>query len=154
MKDAAAVRLPPPLLYVAAVATGVLLDAFAVPFDLGLALPWRIALASAAAAAALVLIVPAFRSFRRIGQDPKPWTATPELVTTGIYRFTRNPMYVALTLVLVSLAAALNNGWLLALVPVTLWIVYRTAIRHEEAYLAAKFGDAYADYKRAVRRWV
>jgi protein-S-isoprenylcysteine O-methyltransferase Ste14 len=153
MNDAARVRLPPPLLYLAAIVAGVLLD-LAVPFGLGLATVWRVALAAAAFAAALFLITSSFRSFRRTGQDPKPWTVTPELVTTGVYRFTRNPMYIALTLVLATLAAALDNGWLLALVPVTLWVVYATAIRHEEAYLEAKFGAAYADYRSSVRRWL
>ena len=52
------------------------------------------------------------------------------------------------------LALALANGWLLALIPAALAVVYRTAVRHEEAYLEQKFGESYRAYKRSVRRWL
>ena len=92
--------------------------------------------------------------FRRTGQDPKPWAPTPEIVATGIYRFTRNPMYVGMALVLLALGLAFANAWIVALVPTTLAVVYWTAVRHEEAYLERKFGAAYARYKAATRRWL
>jgi protein-S-isoprenylcysteine O-methyltransferase Ste14 len=53
-----------------------------------------------------------------------------------------------------SVGIALDNGWTLAFLPVVLGIVYVIAIRHEESYLEAKFGEAYRTYKRSVRRWI
>jgi protein-S-isoprenylcysteine O-methyltransferase Ste14 len=94
------------------------------------------------------------RLFMKTGQDPTPWKPTTEIISTGIYRFTRNPMYVGLALVQTGLAVAMANLWLVALLPVVLAVVYATAIRHEEAYLERKFGEAYLDYKRSVRRWI
>ena len=49
--------------------------------------------------AGAALMMGAFGLFRRTGQDPKPWESTPEIISTGIYRFTRNPMYVGLALI-------------------------------------------------------
>jgi len=92
--------------------------------------------------------------FHGSGQDPAPWKSTPEILSKGIYRFSRNPMYVGMALIQTAIALAKANGWMLALVPATLFFIYLTAVRHEEAYLEGKFGDAYIEYKRSVRRWL
>jgi protein-S-isoprenylcysteine O-methyltransferase Ste14 len=96
----------------------------------------------------------ALHHFRRTGQDPKPWESTPEIISTGIYRFTRNPMYVGMALMQIGIGIGLGNGWIIALVPPVLVVIYMIAIRHEEAYLERKFGDTYARYKASVRRWL
>ena len=152
--DAAHVRIPPPLVYLAALVAGVLLDRLVAPFDLGLPRAARIAITSVTGGLGLLLMAGAFVRFVRTGQNPKPWTATPEIITRGVYRFTRNPMYAALTLALVACAAGLANGWILMLVPVVVGIIHVTAIRPEEAYLEDKFGEPYLVYKRSVRRWL
>ena len=87
-------------------------------------------------------------------QDPKPWATTPEIISSGIYRFTRNPMYVGMALVQIAIGIGLANWWVILAVPVSLVLVYLTAIRQEEAYLERKFGSAYTDYKMSVRRWL
>jgi protein-S-isoprenylcysteine O-methyltransferase Ste14 len=153
-RDGAAVRIPPPLVYLGVVLVGVLLNAFVLPWRLGLAPGWRIAGTAAAVAAGLFAMGAALRLFRSTGQDPKPWEPTPVILATGIYRRTRNPMYVGMALLQIGIGVGLANGWILALVPVVLWLVYRTAIRHEEAYLERKFGETYTSYKRSVRRWL
>jgi protein-S-isoprenylcysteine O-methyltransferase Ste14 len=153
-EDAAAVGCPPPLVYLAGIASGVLLHAFGVPFDLALPLPARILATAMTAGLGILLMVAAVLSFRRTSQDPRPWKVTPEIISTGVYRFTRNPMYVALALLQASLAIGLANGWILVFVPLALRIVYVTAIRPEESYLDTKFGQAYVAYKQSVRRWI
>ncbi len=153
-EDAAAVRFPPPLVYLAGVASGALLHAFVAPLDIALPLPMRIATTAFAVGLGILLMATSAGLFRRTGQHPKPWRVTPEIISTGVYRFTRNPMYVALALAQAGIAIGLANGWILVLVPVVLWVVYITAVRHEETYLEAKFGQTYLDYKRSVRRWV
>lgn len=153
-KDGAAVRIPPPLVYLGGVIVGVLGHAFVLPLPIELSTPWRIALTLAAAAPAVVLLAGAIGLFRRTGQDPKPWEPTPAIISTGVYRFTRNPMYVGLACLQLAIGFGLANGWIILLVPVVLAIVHVTAIRHEEAYLERKFQDEYARYKTSVRRWI
>jgi protein-S-isoprenylcysteine O-methyltransferase Ste14 len=152
--DGAAVRIPPPLVYLAAVGVGAALHAWLLPLRLGLGTGPRIAVAGLAAGVGIALMAGAFGHFRRTGQDPKPWLATPEIISGGVYRYTRNPMYVSMALLQVAIGVGLANGWILLLVPVVGVVVQRTAIRHEEAYLERKFGDAYTAYKQSVRRWI
>jgi protein-S-isoprenylcysteine O-methyltransferase Ste14 len=153
-KDGAAVRIPPPLVYLGAVIAGVLMHVFVVPLPIGLPLVSRIVVATAAAVSSLVFMGLAIQLFRRTDQDPKPWATTPEIISTGVYRVTRNPMYVGMALLQIAIGVGLANWWLIIAVPVVLVVVYFTAIRHEEAYLERKFGRAYSDYKESVRRWL
>lgn len=152
--DGAAVRLPPPLAYLAGLIAGVLLHAFVVPLSLPLALGVRVVAALALSGLGIALMAGAIGLFQRTGQDPKPWKATPEIISSGVYRYTRNPMYVSMALLQAALGVGLANGWILLLVPVVLVVVWASAVRHEEAYLERKFGDAYLAYKRSVRRWL
>ena len=152
--DAAHVWLAPPLVYVATVAAGLLLQRFVYPLELALARDTRIGIAMLVGVAGLLLVSSALRAFRRTGQDVKPWKTTPEFIGTGVYRWSRNPMYSGLALAQVGLAFVLANGWILAFVPVVLAVIHMTAIRHEEAYLEEKFGDSYRAYKSSVRRWL
>ena len=76
------------------------------------------------------------------------------LVTTGPYRFTRNPMYLSLTLLQLGIALIMGSAWvILALIPVTV-IMNEGVIEREEAYMTDHFGQRYLDYKTAVRRWL
>ena len=152
--DAAPVRFPPPFVYLIAVIVGALSHAYVFPLRWDLGLGARVTVATAIATLGTVFMIGAIGLFRRTGQDPKPWKTTPEIISTGIYRYTRNPMYVGMALFQIAIGIGFANGWILALVPLVLWIVYVTAIRHEEAYLEAKFGQAYIVYKQSVRRWV
>ncbi len=63
-------------------------------------------------------------------------------------------MYVAMALIQVGLGIAMANPWVIALLPPVLATIHVTAILREEAYLERKFGEAYLDYKRSVRRWI
>jgi protein-S-isoprenylcysteine O-methyltransferase Ste14 len=100
------------------------------------------------------LLVAAGRLFQQTGQDPKPWESSPEIIASGIYRYTRNPMYLGMGVIQAALGVLLANVWVVALVPLSWAIIYVIAIRHEEAYLAGKFGQTYLDYKASVRRWL
>jgi protein-S-isoprenylcysteine O-methyltransferase Ste14 len=152
--DAAAVRFPPPLVYLIAVIGGALLEYLLLPLPLVLSLPLRVALSGLAALAGFALIRGAIGHFRRTGQDPIPWKSTPEIISTGIYRFTRNPMYLGMASIQLCIGIAFGSGWIVALVPVSLLVVYAIAVRHEETYLEQKFGEVYTRYKASVRRWL
>ena len=151
--DAAAVRIPPPLVFVAGVLLGAAIGAIA-PLRIDLPLGVRVAAAAALGGAGLALGGAAFGRMRSTGQNPAPWTTTPEIIGAGVYRFTRNPMYVGMALLQAAIGVATANAWMLLLVPVSMVVVWATAVRHEEAYLERKFGETYVAYKRRVRRWI
>ena len=94
-------------------------------------------------------------SFRRADTTILPaGRPTTTIVDSGPYRFTRNPMYVAMTLAYIGLSLILNNVWGFLFLPVVLAVVDRAVIRREERYLAAKFGTPYREYCARVRRWL
>ncbi len=152
-QDGAAVRFPPPFVPLIALAAGVALH-LAWPLALPVGGLLRFGLGVLLVLAGLGAMSAAMGLFREIGQDPKPWVSTPAVITTGIYGFTRNPMYLGMGLLQAGLGVLLANGWVLLLVPATCFVIARIAIRHEEAYLEGKFGSEYTDYKARVRRWI
>jgi protein-S-isoprenylcysteine O-methyltransferase Ste14 len=152
-KDGAAVRIPPPIVYILAIVAGTGLQELIWPLPLALARGPRVALALLVTLLGVALVAGALKLFRATDQDPKPWLATPEIVRAGVYRFTRNPMYVGFALLQSAIGIGLGNVWILLLVPLSCVVVQITAIRHEEEYLERKFGDTYLAYKRSVRQW-
>jgi protein-S-isoprenylcysteine O-methyltransferase Ste14 len=92
--------------------------------------------------------------FSRAGTDVRPWKPSRSIVTEGVYRLTRNPMYLGLTLAYLGLAGAFSSVAALAILPLLLAYIQIAVIAREERYLAAKFGDAYRDYTSRVRRWI
>jgi protein-S-isoprenylcysteine O-methyltransferase Ste14 len=94
-----------------------------------------------------------FRSARTSVNPMKPEIAS-SLVTSGVYRFTRNPMYLGLCLLLVAWALFLSSLW--AFGGPLLFILYmnRFQIAREETALSAIFGEEFANYKAKVRRWI
>ena len=155
-EDGASVRIPPPLVGVLTILLGYALGRFFTVFpEFGFPAPERYWIGGTIAVlAGLVFGVWPITRFRKIDQDPTPWSPTPEIVIDGPYRITRNPMYLMMLLVCIGFAIILAEVWILILTPVCGVTIYLTAIRHEEAYLKTKFGDAYLDYMKKVRRWI
>lgn len=79
---------------------------------------------------------------------------TNKLVTTGMYRYSRNPMYLGMCIILTGLALWLGNFAAFLMVVVYVWFVTRLQIMPEEEILTAKFGKEYTDYIARVRRWI
>jgi len=155
-RDAAAVRVFPPGIPLAAILVGVALE-HVWPISPGAALsaPTRYGLGGAIVAGAVLgLGLPAVRLFRRGGQSENPWKPTSHIEARGPYRWTRNPMYLQMVLVCLGVSLLLANVWLLLLTPLVGWALQRFAIVPEEAYLERKFGETYLAYKRRVRRWI
>jgi protein-S-isoprenylcysteine O-methyltransferase Ste14 len=119
-------------------------------------LPYRQALALFFAIAGTIVAVLGVASFRRAGTTVNPVTpqAASALVSTGIYRFSRNPMYLGFLLMLLGWAALLANA--LALILVAGFVAYmnRFQITPEERALSALFGAEFAAYAQRVRRWI
>ena len=99
---------------------------------------------------------PAIRAFVRAKTtiDPVRIDRASAIVSTGVYAITRNPMYVAMTSLLLSWAAYLAVPWTLLGPLFFVWFITQFQILPEERAMAAKFGAAYLEYKGSVRRWV
>jgi len=129
--------------------------AVAEPLGMPALLPWSWRLAGLAPMGlGLLLGAAGLLVFHHRGTSHDPHAQPTALVTGGPYRFTRNPMYLGVTLVLLGVAL-LRAAWPYALVPPLFLLAVRAAfVPREEARLEAAFGEAYAAYKQRVRRWI
>lgn len=101
----------------------------------------------------MVIGLPAVRGMFAARTSPNPSRPTTALVLSGPYRFTRNPMYLGLTLMYAGLAIFFRLTWGLALLPLVVWLITIWVIVPEETYLEHKFGAQYLSYKSRVSRW-
>jgi protein-S-isoprenylcysteine O-methyltransferase Ste14 len=145
------VRFPPPLVYLAAVLIGAAID-WVIPIRV---LPASLIGWLGGALVLLALTLTGLGSLERIKAKTTFRTDRPvsALITTGPYRYSRNPLYLALSILQLGVGIWLNNVWVVVLlVPVIAWIRWRV-IAPEERYLIGKFGQVYLDYQTQVRRW-
>jgi protein-S-isoprenylcysteine O-methyltransferase Ste14 len=121
-----------------------------------IALPWRSTFASIVGAVGLAIFLAGVLAFRRAKTTVNPLTpeAATAMVCSGIYRFTRNPMYLGFLLLLAGWAIYLSNLLALAFLPLFVWYLNRFQIRPEERVLCDKFPNAFAAYMCSVRRWL
>lgn len=142
------VFLPPPLIFAGPLAAGLMIDSSA----------FRVApvaiVGAVTAAGGLALIAVALGLFRIRRTRPEPWQPASSLVVGGLYRFTRNPMYLGMALLSLGVALAFASlpGALLS--AATLGIIDRFVVPREEAYLTRRFGQDYIAYTARVRRWL
>lgn len=101
----------------------------------------------------LIIVMPA-TAFARADTTIKPFQDSSKLVVSGLYRYTRNPMYVGMVIILLGIAVLLGDLSPF-LMPILFVPVLNTrVIRHEEQMLEERFGDEYRDLKKTVRRWI
>ena len=153
-KDGAYVRFPPPLVFLGAVIAGAIVQRTTTPLSLSVAAGIRVAAGALILACGIGLVLSARLLFTRTGQSPIPWKPTPELILRGPYRFTRNPMYVGVTLFVVGLGLMLNDLWMSLFAAPALLAVHFIAVLPEERYLAEKFGASYGSFLATVRRYL
>jgi protein-S-isoprenylcysteine O-methyltransferase Ste14 len=111
--------------------------------------------------AGAIIIVPGFLigvsgiiEMRRAHTSPDPREPTTALVKKGVFRYTRNPLYLSMFVFFVGIAVFLDVLWLILLFPLLFFIVERGTVKPEELYLEQKFGETYLQYKKRVRRWI
>ena len=156
MSDTAAtaqVIIRPPLAWALAVIAAFALDwLMPLPFvPAAVPAPW---LGGAVFVVALALFAWAIATITRAGSNVPTNRPTTAIVDAGPYRFTRNPIYLGMTLGLVGLAFAFDSLWLLAMLVPFLVVIRYGVVAREEAYLERKFGDVYRGYRSRVRRWL
>jgi protein-S-isoprenylcysteine O-methyltransferase Ste14 len=117
---------------------------------------WRLAAALLLLAAGLVVAIAGVLEFRRARTTVNPMKpeATASMVCSGIYRHTRNPMYLGMVLVLAAWAVWLASLIAFAVLPAFVLYLNRWQIEPEERVLAGRFAGEFAAYRRSVRRWL
>jgi protein-S-isoprenylcysteine O-methyltransferase Ste14 len=101
-----------------------------------------------------LLGIGAFWEFRKAGTTLDPHGSSKQIVTSGIYRFSRNPIYLGFLLMVIGLPLTSGSYWGIVLAPFYVMLMDRLVIQHEEAYLEKKFGQTYTSYMSRVRRWL
>ncbi|NLS20720.1 isoprenylcysteine carboxylmethyltransferase family protein [Rhizobium sp. P40RR-XXII] len=151
--DSVGVRFPPPFVYSGALLLGLVAERFVTLRSFGI--DWRLLVATGALlfVAGAAMMLAAAGLFRQLGINAPPSRPTTQIATTGPYRWSRNPMYLAMALIYAGLAISLDGPIALAMLPLVLITIQTQVIAREERYLEAKFGEEYRSYKARVRRW-
>jgi protein-S-isoprenylcysteine O-methyltransferase Ste14 len=152
--DSPKVIIFPPLIPLSVLVVGVALDFF-IPLSLLTRVLFlgRAVVGAIAFVAGIAMVIGANRLFQRIGTNTRPSQPTLALATTGMFTWTRNPMYVGGSLALLGIAIGFALDWVILLLLVSLPLVHYGIILREERYLERKFGDEYRRYKAKVRRY-
>ncbi len=146
------IRVKPPLVYAVSLFIGLaieqLLPRVSIPWT------WRAGPAVVLIPLAGLLIAPTVMRFRKADTPFDVRKAATTLITDGPYRYSRNPGYLALTLLYLGLGVLFSSAWVCVLVVPTLLIMNVAVVRKEEQHLESQFGEEYLRYKTAVRRWL
>ena len=150
--DSAAIKFPPPLVFVIGLLLGIVASFF-VPTPY-ISFPGSVGVGWALLALGLLFAIAAARTLRRAGTNVRPGKPSTRLVVAGPYRFSRNPIYVAASLAYLGIAVLFHSLWAMLVLPIVLLVLLRNVIRPEEVYLECRFGADYVHYKNMVRRWL
>lgn len=153
-KDTAAIRIPPPLFFFVCLGFGLLLE-YTFPIRL-ISLPLMLRVI---VGCIFILISGYFAlsAFVVLSKNKTPFGTgkpTVKIATNGPFRFSRNPLYLLLLLLLFGIAVLASSLWLFITIPILFALFLFNAVKPEERYLSQKFGAEYLDYKAKVRRWI
>jgi len=153
-KDRAAVKIPPPLIFFACLGGGVFLE-YLFPFRVvSCAGKFRIVFGYFLIVVSALIAIGAFKALTNNKTPFNPAKPTVRIVREGPFRFSRNPLYLALLFLLSGIAVLLCSIWLVFALIILFILLKYLAVRPEEKYLAEKFGEDYLDYCASVRRWI
>jgi len=142
----------PPLVYLGSIVLGLLLH-YAWPLPL-VGHPVAAPIGVGVVVLAVALFIAAVRTFRAAGTPVPGNRPTLAIVRAGPYRFSRNPIYLAFSVLQAGIALSVDSLWLLITLAPALALMSFLVIPREERYLEARFPDAYLPYKSSVRRWL
>ncbi|MBC8442506.1 MAG: isoprenylcysteine carboxylmethyltransferase family protein [Deltaproteobacteria bacterium] len=152
-KDSAGIRIPPPLYFFACLGFGLLLEYFFPIHLVSLSLTSRAIVGCIFTLISLYFAVSGFIALIKSKTPFDTAKSTVKIVKTGAYRFSRNPLYLSLLLLLFGIAFSMLSLWLFFTVPILFILFLFNAVKPEESYLSQKFGNEYLDYSANVRRW-
>ena len=151
-RDSPRVFIPPPAIIIGTLLVGLGIDGRLAVAPEPMLIPTTIGVGISILG--LSLIAAALGRFHRVGTRAEPWQPSKVLVRNGVFRFTRNPMYLGMLLVYAGIALALQSVAAGALL-IPLWLMIdRTVVKREEQYLLRRFGSAFREYRAEVRRWL
>jgi protein-S-isoprenylcysteine O-methyltransferase Ste14 len=142
----------PPFIYLASIITGVVIHK-AWPLPLPPAVP-AVFLGSLLTVISILLFAYSVKTFREAGTPVPARKPTTVIVSTGPYRYSRNPIYLAFSLFQLGIAILVSSWWLIATLVGAIAMIHFIVIPREERYLESRFGAEYLDYKASVRRWL
>ena len=143
---------PPPVIFGIAFLAGLGIN-FVYPVPT-MPLLFQLLFGVAVVTAGVLLIRSSMRSIDDAGTTYDPYAASTSLVTSGIYRYTRNPGYLGLAVILFGLALMIDSPWIAASNVAAIIITTQFVIKLEEEKLERTFGHEYRDYLSQVRRWI
>jgi protein-S-isoprenylcysteine O-methyltransferase Ste14 len=150
-RGTAGVIAPPPVIFLAFLGLGFVLEGL-LP---GAELPtWAQWVGAVVIVAGVALVISFEVAFKRVGTNANPYRPSTALATDGPYRFSRNPAYVGMAIVYVGIALAAQAPWTLVMLVPALVVIQVGVIAREERYLERLFGEEYLSYKRTTRRWL
>ncbi len=153
--DSPQIKFPPPLAFIGTLLAGAVLEKWigepAIPV-----IPYRVlhTFGMIAIVFGAAIVLSAQGLFLRFKTSSRPWKASSALIVEGVYRWTRNPMYLAMALIYAGIAMLLDSGTQACLLFPLLFVIQKEVIEREERYLEGKFGEEYRAYKASVRRWI
>jgi protein-S-isoprenylcysteine O-methyltransferase Ste14 len=153
-RDNANVRFPPPLIYLGALLLGIFIGRAVIVPSFATQPHLRVLVGSAVILIGVIVNFAGAGLFMRHRTAIIPHKPASRLVTTGVYQWTRNPMYLGMALLYCGLAILFDSIVALLLLPFVLLIIQTQVIAKEEAYLERAFGEEYRSYKSRVRRWI
>jgi len=153
--DNPGVIAPPPLIALAAVLLGLLIDWLLPVYVLATLLSFwmHVVIGILLVAAGAALAVSARHQFIDAGTNVNPWKPALHLATSGVYQYVRNPMYTGLLLMTAGIGIAFASDWTLVMVVPLAFALRNGVVLREERYLERKFGEEYRRYKDKVPRW-
>jgi protein-S-isoprenylcysteine O-methyltransferase Ste14 len=151
-EDNPGLPIPPPLLFVLPILAAIPLERFYPTMLAAGAVRWISG--CLIVSLGMALNIAGFVTQRRAGTNPIPLKPTTRIVSHGVYRYTRNPMYVGFALCTLGIAILSDSLWMVAAVPIGLVLTNVLIVGREERYLQRKFGHEYREYQRQVRRWL
>ena len=150
-EDSPHVVAPPPLIYLAGLGVGFFLQ-WIVPISF---MPENLVpIGIIFVVSSILLVIGAIRSFMMAKTNIDIRKPSTNIVATGPYRFSRNPMYLSMALLVAGIAIWVNSLWILIPLIPSLIVIQIGVIAREEKYLTEKFGDEYVQYKTQVHRWI
>ena len=153
-KDHAKVKTIPPLIPLTFIAVSWLVNRFIYPLSIPVPTNIQTVIAYVLIVVSSILFGFSLYFFFKTRQNPEPHTPTNALYTGGIFKITRNPIYLGFLVAQVVVAIKLNNLYVILTLPFVFWLLNKWVIDPEEVYLQKLFGQEYLDYKNKVRRWL
>lgn len=151
-KDNPGVKIPPPIIFLGIGIVAVLINSI-IPLCIN-GPSWFFYIGLAVLLISFLGFGYMIQFYKKHETEIEPNKTTSKIITSGLYRYSRNPVYIISSLGLISFGFIFDTYWpIFAFLP-ALIIVYYTAIRKEEKYLEEKFGEEYLNYKKKVRRWI